>query len=349
MFVYLKSVLLSVIFFKVFTISPIFAAELPASKFNTGYNIHSIEYQQNCDIKTLTVAVWYPTLSETKRYIYGGTLKGNVSFKGIPYKKDSPYPLLVFSHGYGGSGIGVAFLAEKIASYGWIVVSPDHNDRYSAVRIGIGPVENYNRRGLLKHASQIASSGPEERVGYLYRLEELKTVIDWILTKSPYSDIIDIDRIAAGGHSLGGFTALGISGTLKEYYDPRIKAILLFSTGAGGYLFTSEELTCVNIPSLIFLGEMEKNALRGRKTMLEIAKKIFKILPSPKYYLEIKGANHLSFCNQVSILRKDNPQIFDVINLYSIAFLEKYVAGKKEYDDILVQKHPLITSYIYEP
>jgi predicted dienelactone hydrolase len=149
-------------------------------------------------------------------------------------------------------------MTERLAARGWIVVAPDHHDRHSAVRIRIGQNKEVDRWGLLHHAKEIASSSPADQGKYLYRLDEMKLAIDGMLNSPTFSNSIDKERIAVGGHSLGGYTALGFCGTIKKRHDHRIKAVLLFSTGAGGYLFTRDELRSVKMPSMLFLGEREK-------------------------------------------------------------------------------------------
>jgi len=119
---------------------------------------------------TVTVAVWYPTVETPKPHHYGGPTWGNVALDAEPYAKEGPYPLLVFSHGYGGGGLSATFLTEPLASRGWLVAAPDHHDRHMAVRIRTGQSEDFDRRGLLQHAAEISHSGPENRARYLYRV-----------------------------------------------------------------------------------------------------------------------------------------------------------------------------------
>jgi predicted dienelactone hydrolase len=327
-----------------------------ARHFNVGYQVLDLKYLKDGQDNALTVAVWYPTAAQEKPHNYGGTTSGNIAVDAAPYAEKGPYPLLVFSHGYGGSGIGAVFFAEALAARGWIVAAPDHHDRYSAVRIRTGQVKDYDRRGLLRHAKQIASSSREDRDKYLYRLDEIKLVLDRMLTSDPFGRLINLERIAVGGHSFGGFTALGICGTIKERHDARIKAVLLFSTGAGGYLFNDEELAAVRIPSMLFLGERERDKKRGRgMTMAEISDKVYRNMPPPKYFLEVKGANHLSFNNQFTSRRAkrfmsgNDEQIFDVIRRYSIAFLEKHVEGMKDSEHMLKRSDPMLSRYAREP
>ena len=90
------------------------------------------------------------------------------------------------------------------------------------------------------------------------------------------------------------------------------------------------------------------------KTMSELSGKIYGNLSPPKYFLEIKGASHFSFNNRFA----DNPRTrllsgtedqFEVIRRYSIAFLERHVAGRKDTHNVLGQKDSLLARYIRNP
>lgn len=322
--------------------------------FNVGYQILDLKYQKDGKEETLTVAVWYPTAAEPKPYIYGGPTKGHVAVGAAPRVEGGPYPFLVFSHGYGGSGLSAAFFTEALAARGWIVACPDHHDKHSAVRIRTGQEKNFDRVGFLRDAQGIAASGPGDRDKYLYRLDGMSIVLGGMLTSGQFGKLIDGDRIAVAGHSLGGFTALGMSGTIKERHDHRIKAVLLYSTGTGGYLFREDELSAVRIPSMLFMGEREEKQLRGSKTMRELSDGIFRNESPPKYFLEVKGASHFSFNNgfadsPMTRLLSGNEEQFEVIRRYSIAFLERHVEGRQDSGQILERGAPLLTRYVVEP
>lgn len=319
-------------------------------RFDVGYTVIDLDYHGNNGKKSLTVAIWYPTKSQMKKHIYGGPSRGYVALDGELDTSGGPYPLLVFSHGYGGSGLSSLFLTEALAARGWIVAAPDHNDPDSVVRIRGGLREDYDRQGFMQHALEIAGSGPGNRDAYLYRIEELKLVIDRMIASAQFGQAIDRGRIAVGGHSFGGFTALGLCGTLDRRHDERIKAVLLFSTGAGGYLFSERELADVKIPSMYILGERERNQTRGAGTMGELAEKVYRNLSPPKYFLEIKGANHFSFNNRFSNIPgarylSGSEEQFGIIRRYSIAFLEKYVAGERS-AAALDRQDPLLSRYL---
>ena len=87
--------------------------------------------------------------------------------------------------------------------------------------------------------------------------------------------------------------------------------------------------------------------------MAELADKVYRNLPPPKYFLEVKGANHFSFNNRftdklATRLLSGSEEQFEVIRRYLIAFLEKHVAVKKDAGGVLKQQDPLLTKYVNE-
>lgn len=320
--------------------------------YNVGYRVIDIRYSVNGTEKAVTVAVWYPTAGKPKQYQYGGPAWGNLAIDAKPLVSAGRYPFLAFSHGYSGCGLSSAFFTEALASHGWIVACPDHHDSYSFARIRTGRTGETDTRGAIDAAREIAASGPGDRDKYLYRPEELSAVINGMIMSGDFGKLIDTSRIAVGGHSFGGFTSLALCGTIPELADTRIKALLMFSTGAASYLFTEKELSAVKIPSMLYMGSRERNQKRGEKTMSELSEKIFSNMPVPKYFLEVRGASHFSFNIRLSSgfgtkALSGSKKEFETINNYSIAFLEKYVAGKQGQDAILQTQDRMITRLVF--
>lgn len=105
----------------------------------------------------------------------------------------APYPLVVFSPGYLSDPTGYVYLAEHLASHGFVVISPDHDEVMDPEWIGIGRWEGSVQRPCdirqtLDYAERVTASG-ETMAG-----------------------LIDMEHVAVAGHSYGGWTALAAAG-----------------------------------------------------------------------------------------------------------------------------------------
>ena len=88
--------------------------------------------------------------------------------------------------------------------------------------------------------------------------------------------------------------------------------------------------------------------------MAELAQKVYGNMPPPKYFLEVRGANHFSFNNRftdngMATLLSGSPKHFEIIRRYSTAFLEKHVAGRRDAKRVLERSDPMLTRYVTEP
>jgi predicted dienelactone hydrolase len=326
------------------------------ARFGVGYKVCDLGRQCNGPTKTLTVAVWYPTSANQRFDAPGdGTTSDHIVLDGDPYAEAGPYPLIVFSHGYGGSGLGAQFFAKQLVELGWIVVAPDHHDRYPVFRIRSGR-QDVNPFTLTRHTDNIRKADADpigRQMHFFYRLDEMKLTVDGMVASEDWGQLIDKDRIAVCGYSFGGFSALGLSGTIKQYHDLRVTAVLLFSRGAfgpsfGENLFRADELSAIAIPSMIVLIEHEAADRRGTKPVAESAASLYANLSAPKYLLVTKDADRSDrdfrdlydlrcFCA--------NEEQSNVIRRYAVAFLDKHVTGSRSADSVLEHEDPLLTKY----
>ncbi len=332
------------------------AAQSPRrARFRVGYRVCDLSRQCDGATKTLTVAVWYPTSTIQDPHEAGIQASDDIVLDGDPYVKGERYPLIAFSHGYGGSGLGAHFLAKQLAELGWIVVAPDHHDKYSAFRIRSGR-EDVNPYDLLRQSDNIRRGNADpinRQMHYFYRLDELKFTLDSVVASDDWGQLIDKDRIAVCGHDFGGFSVLGLSGTIKQYHDLRVNAVLLFSSGAfgpsfGENLFSVDELSAIAIPSMILVVEQEVADGHGRKPVADVAARLYANLSAPKYLLVTKRADRSDrdFRDQYDFrCFGANEEQSNVIRRYAIAFLEKHVAGTNSVDSVLEDEDPLLTTY----
>ncbi|MGZ9810809.1 alpha/beta hydrolase family protein [Pseudoroseicyclus sp. H15] len=141
-------------------------------------------------------------------------------------------PIVLLSHGHGPSNYiaskdGYAHLAQFWAERGFAVIQPTHAS---------------------SHVAGLPADADGAPFFWRERVTEMKTILDRldeIMLQAPaISGRLDPARVAAVGHSLGGYTTsllLGTSVKGEDFRDPRISAgILLTAPGRGGRELTPE-------------------------------------------------------------------------------------------------------------
>lgn len=299
--------------------------------YNAGYRIVDVTVED----RTVTTAIWYPTEEEDEPYAYGSdrsTNRGAVAVDAPPAGGNTRFPLLLYSHGFGGSAIGYTYLAEPLARRGWIVVAPDHTDAVNASRIRTGRNSSHARR-LSREARKLVQSGKDfDFDKYAYRLQDVRAVLDHVLDMDTFSGRIDRQKIAIGGHSFGGYTAVGVCGALKKYHDDRFRAIILHSPGI--WMYSEQQFRRLDLPTLYMLGEKETSRRRTGRTKLAWAEHVLRAIQAPGYYAEIEGGTHFSFNTRqrdglFSRWLSGSPEEFETVRKYSFDFLDHQVLGRR--------------------
>jgi predicted dienelactone hydrolase len=143
-----------------------------------------------------TVALWYPT-SATARTTPMGPFEVRAAIGAPPEARN--VGLVLLSHGTGGSELGHARLAEALARRGWMVAALRH------------PRDNWQDASLI--------AGPSGRY-FETRPRQASRVLDALLADPAIGPRIATDargpRIAALGHSAGGYTVLALVGARPD-------------------------------------------------------------------------------------------------------------------------------------
>lgn len=103
-------------------------------------------------------------------------------------------PLVLLSHGHGGSRFGHHDLAEALARAGFIVAAPEHIGDTVADLSGVGT----------------------ERVLY-GRAWQLRATLDGLLADATFGSRIDVERVGVAGFSAGGYTSLLFVGAEPDF------------------------------------------------------------------------------------------------------------------------------------
>jgi predicted dienelactone hydrolase len=152
------------------------------------------------------------------------------------------FPLIVFSHGNGGTRHQNTFWCDYLASHGYIIVSADHtgNARMTIINGKVIPYQNSER----------LKSAEDRPLDMSFLLDKM---IAWDKGEDKrFAGHIDTNRAAATGMSFGSMTSIWVADK-----DPRFKAVIAMSALAAN--------TNLTIPSLRMIGSPGTTQWRGQQ------------------------------------------------------------------------------------
>ena len=266
------------------------------------------------------------------------TLRDAARGKDVPYRVSYPqddgrYPLIVFSHGFGGSKDAFATVSRHWASHGYVVIQPTHADGL-ARRDGDGNA-GAATRGRLRAGGVIAGLNDPDRIAD--RVADLVLILDSlgeIAKATPgLENRIDARRIGVGGHSFGAYTAMLIGGVTvdlggekgRSFRDRRVTCILPISAqGTGQQGLTRASWAGLTIPMMTMTGTRDQG-VGGQG--VEWKKEPYTFSPpGAKYLVVIDGANHFSFGGGLGVRSSD---VTDVVKLTSTLFWDAFLKDSK--------------------
>jgi len=183
------------------------------------------------------VLVQYPTVIPS-----GSTAFGPYTMTVSPEAPaaEGQFPLVIISHGTGGSHLLYRTISTHLAQNGYVVAMLEH------------PGNNPNNNEL---------EGSYENL--VNRPRHVRLTIDAVSADSQLSHCVQPDNVAIIGHSMGGYTALAVAGgtpwsetrqRVDVVSDPRVRALVLLAPATAWYI-TEDSLSNVSVPILMLIGE----------------------------------------------------------------------------------------------
>ncbi|MFT5482746.1 MAG: putative dienelactone hydrolase [Halieaceae bacterium] len=315
--------------------------------------------------RPLTMEVWYPaTLGEHERQIttYRDVLghgSNNPDRPNLPFEfsgratrnaqavaDGEPFPLVVVSHGYSGSRVIMTWLTENLASKGYVVVAIDHTDSTHADATAFSSTL-VNRPRDINFAIDTMASENQTAASFL-------------------SGLVDVDKTAIIGYSMGGYGVLSAAGvgasagavnfpggvpgghltTLQagnpEYeamLDKRIKVVIAFAPYGPPGAWDAEGIKNLTIPSLIVVGAQDQttglaaskwvfeNAINSERHLLIYQSAIHEVAPNPAPPLANLYPREYAHYQEPAW---DNRRLNNINQHFVTAFLGKYLLGDTE-------------------
>ncbi len=189
------------------------------------------------------------------------------AYRDLPASEEGPFPIVVFSHGFGGFRQANSMICSGIASWGFVVASADHLERGLAdvALPGTHPGEDRDE---------------EDMIATIELLEELGNTAG-----DPFAGIIDAEHVALSGHSAGG----GASFALLEH--PRVDAVI-------GFAGADEATNQSNKPVMIVAAERDIAVTEER------LRAAYDALAGPKRLVIVSETAHNSFTDQCPGIRE---------------------------------------------
>lgn len=274
--------------------------------------------------------------------------------------KPGKTPVLVFSHGLGSRPEDFDQAAIKMASYGFLVVLPQH------------PGSDFIQARALLNRTSRQGYYPTE---FIDRPKDISYVIDELERRNAteFGDRLELTKVAVGGHSFGGYGALAVAGatidwdfleseckigqgvpnmalllqcdalTLPradyDFRDPRVVAVLA-SNPVNSAVFGISGLHRVTVPVLMLGGSYD----HATPFVLEQARSFPRLASRDKYLTLLEGQAHIDFSkidanvqNVIDSMEAVNLTLPDpnLLHTYGdavmVPFLQLYVAGDESF------------------
>ena len=233
-------------------------------------------------------------LDTTVRYPAIGSPGGSPIAGAAPLHNAGPYPLVVFSQGFGVAPQNYAHLLNAWAAAGYVVADPAY------------PFTSPNSPGGLR------------RTDIVHHPADLSFVVTSLLdasaqTSGALSGLINSAEVGLIGHSDGGDVTLALAANAC-CRDSRIKAAIILS-GAELAWFNGTYFAPPAVPMLVVQGSADENM-----NPVACSVELYNAAHQPKYYLSMIGQTHFS------AYLPPGPAL-QVVKRVTIDFLNAYLRG----------------------
>ncbi len=264
------------------------------------------------------------------------TVKDTIRDREIPLRVYLPaiktsVPVVLFSHGLGGSRDGNPYLGQHWSGRGYIAVFMQHVGSDEAVWKDVPLLQ---RMASMKKAANLQNT--------VQRFKDVVAVIDQLEKWNQSDDSalkgrMDLTKLGMSGHSFGAVTTQGVSGQRTvngdaTFTDKRIKASLILSPNSPKYGGDPKKLFGgVQVPWLLMTGTNDVAIVGDADVASRLA--VFPALPpGGKYELVLEGGEHEAFSDRdlPGSQKKRNPNHHRVILALSTAFWDAYLRDEMQ-------------------
>ena len=238
-------------------------------------------------------------------------------------------PLIVFSHGLGGSRNGYQYLGRFWASQGYASLHVQH----------IGSDNTLWRGNPLGLTMRLAGAAQDSEA--MARAKDVSFALTELLALPNLAGRLDANRIVAAGHSYGANTTMLLSGALVpgkgengqalNLRDPRIKAAMILSAPPFyGYGNPAAILGNIALPTLHITATGDEINVPGYGSGFEDRVNVFNAMGDARKTLVVfTGGSHSIFTDRSNTGGAElNPKVKAATQALSLAFLKQTFGGE---------------------
>lgn len=202
-------------------------------------------------------------------------------------------PVILFSHGLGGSRDNNPYLGNHWAKRGYVVVFVQHPGSDESV---------WKSQPFLQRITAMKKAASLENV--IARGHDIPFVIETLTTwnhekKHPLHGRMNLDAIGMSGHSFGANTTQSVAGqdypgNKLSFTEPRIDAAVMMSPGPPAIGDSAKAFGDIRIPCLLMTGTEDDSPI-GKQTPEDRLKVFPHLQKAPAWQVVFDGADHMDF------------------------------------------------------